>query len=238
MRLALVNACTFPEVTPAALRRIASAISRQGFEHYAGFWQRDGLDLDCFATPGDVPAGSSMILIVDDPDQAGVLGYHTVRPDGRAYAPIFARPCFEVPGGSLATGPNALSVTISHEYLETCGDPYATWWADTDDGEEEALELCDRVEGDAYEIDGVSVSNFLGPRAFRPGPGPYDWMQLLRYPWEMRPGGYRIRRKGGPNGETRSDFARGFQSWKLGLSRFTAPRGRVRARGALDVKTP
>jgi hypothetical protein len=238
VRLALVNACTFPQVTTIALVRIASAITRQGFEHYAGFWQRDGLDLEVFPTITAVPPDASMILIVDDPDQAGILGYHTVQKDGRAYAPIFARPCLEAPGGSVLTGPNALSVTISHEYLETCGDPYATWWADTDtEGEEEALELCDRVEGDSYEIDGVAVSNFLGPRAFRAGPGPYDWMRLLSSPWELRPGGYRIRRKGGPAGETRSDFARGFEQWKFQLARFAAPRGRVQVRGALDVVT-
>jgi hypothetical protein len=91
------------------------------------------------------------------------------------------------------------------------GDPYVNWWADTNMvGEQECLELCDRVQADSYEIEGVSVSNFLGPRAFRKGDGPYDLMRLLTDPWEIRSGGYCIRRKGA---DVYPVWSSGFPAW-------------------------
>lgn len=56
---------------------------------------------------------------------------------------------------------------------------------------------CDRTQGDVYDREGVDVSNFLGPRAFRDGDGPYDHLGLLVEPWEVRPAGYAIRRTNG-----------------------------------------
>jgi hypothetical protein len=232
MKLALVNHSTFKQVTADGVQRIAAAVQRQGYEHFAQMWQRDGVELKVFANLRAVDADYSTIAIVDDSDQAGDLGYHTFQAlEGKAWAPIFARPCFEN-GGTLMAGASSLSVTISHEYLETIGDPYANTWVDTPDLEMECQELCDRVEGDSYEIDGVAVSNFLGPpRAFRNGPGPYDWLKLLKAPFDMRPGGYRIRRDGGPKTNARSDFAAQFPQWKLEMARFVLPAARLGRRG-------
>ncbi len=114
-------------------------------------------------------------------------------------------------------GPLAVSATLSHEVLETIGDPYINWWADTPDGDEEAIELCDRVEGDAYAIGNVSVSNFLGPRAFSMGAGPYDRLGLLANAWDMTAGGYKIRRQGGPSGTVTQVFGAKMPAWKRAL---------------------
>jgi hypothetical protein len=85
-----------------------------------------------------------------------------------------------------------LSIAMSHEYVETRIDPYADWWAGYDGKKMVALEACDPVQGDSYEIDGIKVASFVGPRWFRGGVGPYDYLSKLSAPLTMSPGGYLI----------------------------------------------
>ncbi len=196
-------------------QQIAAAIERQMVEHYAPMWQSAGVAVRAFARLSDVPSGWSVVAVLRDADQAGVLGYHALTPDDRPYARVFSGPVLGA-GGSVMRGAVSLSVTLSHECLEATEDPYCNAWHDTPDDEEESRELCDRVEGDAYEIDGVSVSNFLGPRAFGPGdgPGPFDYLGKLANPWDMTPGGYKIRRTGGPSGKVHQVFGDEVPAWK------------------------
>ena len=230
MRIALVDASHDPEVTPDLLAKIRGALEVQLYAHYGPFWQQDGVPVIVRATMADLEPGDAPLVVFDDPDQPGVLGYHGAtlqgEPFGKAFMSVIRRG-----GGDLVGNARSLSVTLSHEALEMAGDPYASWWADVspstgqarDTWEEEALEVCDRVEADAYIIAnpdavgaeaGVAVSNFLGPRAFRDGPGPYDWMRLLESPWEIRPGGYAIRRAGGPGGVVTPTFGAGYPAEK------------------------
>jgi hypothetical protein len=90
-------------------------------------------------------------------------------------------------------------VTISHEVCETALDPDVTAWSQMPDGRLEALELCDRVEGDSYTTMGISVSNFLFPEAFRDRASDvrFDHMRKLEAARDMTPGGYRILMAGG-----------------------------------------
>jgi hypothetical protein len=143
-----------------------------------------------------------------------------VTPDGRAYARIFWGP-IQANGGTLTTGELSLSSVISHEVLEAIGDPYANWWADGPDYEH-ALELADPVEGDSYDIGGVSVSNFVGPKWFRKGDGPYDWMGKLSAPFTMTPGGYMIVRTSST--DVRQIFAHDYPEWKKALKEHPASR--------------
>lgn len=210
MKLAVVNESAHPSVTRDALERICAALRRQITENFAPFWQAAPVELYLASSLRAVGADDSIVAILDDADAADALGYHDVTPDGRAFAKVFVHPIL-MNGGTIMTGANSLSVTIGHEALETDADPYASWWADGPDGYQYALEACDAVEGDSYEIDGVAVSNFVGPRFFRPGAGPYDWMRLLTEPFAMTAGGYQILRK---NGKTKQIFALGHPEWK------------------------
>jgi len=164
------------------------------------------------------------IVILDDADQAGALGYHTVDPLGRAWGRAFMGPIM-VNGGTLKDGAASLSVTLSHEALEVAADPYACFWSDATESRQVALEVCDPVEGDAYEIDGVSVSNFVTPRWFRGGPGPYDWMQKLEGPFAMTPGGYMIQRSSGDTGYI---WGEQFPGWKRAMKSHAAARSTKR----------
>jgi hypothetical protein len=215
-RIAFLNHSTDPKVTTVLLQEIAAACERQLHEHYAPFWQSAGIPVTALLFAQEAKSTDALVVVFDHADQAGVLGYHDVTPAGLPYGRVFLSPILES-GGTCLTGGNSLSCTLSHEVLEAVGDPYCNWWAEMGPkfpGLEEALELCDRVEGDSYEIDRVSVSNFLGPRAFRHGTGPYDWLTFLHSPWELRPGGYAIRRRGGPGGSYEDVYGAEHPAWK------------------------
>lgn len=208
----LVSHSKDPAITASVLARIAGALSRQLLGDYANVHQSQGVPVRLLAA-GETPSSDAVIAAVFDaaPD-AGYLGYHDLSPQGTPYEKIFWTP-IRASGGTLYQGDNSLSVTLSHECLELIEDPYCNAWHDMPDGRtEDARELCDRVEGDSYPIDGVSVSNFLGPRAFRSGLGPFDFLGMqgdhrgLTSPFQIRPTGYAIRRTGGPAGTTKSIF--------------------------------
>jgi len=197
MFIVLASVSKDASVTRALQERIAEALEVQLYQHYAPFWQSSGMNVRV-ADPIDpvlTQQDACPLIIYDKPDEPDALGYHSLQAKAQVFGKAFLDPIHSS-GGSLIDGANSLSTTLSHEVLEMVGNPYVNFWADMDDGNQEGIELCDRVEADAYTIDGVAVSNFLGPRAFRSGPGPYDWMTLLQSPWELRPGGYVIRRKG------------------------------------------
>lgn len=141
------------------------------------------------------PDADAIIFIVDEPDIDGALGYHDEVAGGLFYAKIFVKPIIEN-GGSLQTGANSVSATISHELLEMLGDESANKWADrTDSLASYAFELCDAVQNDSYDIDGVAVSNFVYPAFFdekAAADSRFDYLGKLSAPFEMTSGGYQI----------------------------------------------
>lgn len=195
-----------------ALRFIAPAIEAQLYQDYAPLWDSDGCAVIAFDSLDKIPrdAEAFPLIVFDDADQEGTLGWHSSDVYGRGHGRAFWN-VLKDNGGTLTKGPLSLSVTLSHEALEMVGDPYVNFWADTEEpGEQEALELADRCQADAYERQGIALSNCLGPRAFREGTGPYDLLRLLHSPWEIRPGGYAIRRKGA---EVFPVWGAGFPDW-------------------------
>jgi hypothetical protein len=199
MRIALVSVSRAPEIDAPLLMRVASAIEVQLTNDYARFWQSAGPVVHVYDTLSQIPVDdrTAPLVIFDDTDSNDFLGWHAVRGTGRAFGRIFWSP-IKKHGGTLLEGANSLSCVVSHEALEMTGNPYVNLWVDMPDGvTEEAAELCDRVQADAYAIDGVAVSNFLGPRSFRDGDGPYDFLGNTKAPWDLTPGGYAIRRKAG-----------------------------------------
>lgn len=129
------------------------------------------------ANASDVYADEIACIIKDSlPEAPGAAAYHDKLPNGSPVA-YFAREDYT----SHTEGSESLSVDLSHECIETIGDPGANRWADVaGDGSEKALELCDQVQNLTYEVDGVSVSDFLLQAAFDPGsPGPFDHLGEL-----------------------------------------------------------
>ncbi len=134
-------------------------------QHFAPAW---GVDADLtFVPKGQTPPnGSWWLVILDDSDQAGALGYHDTTPQGLPAGKVFAKTDLD----------NHLSwtVTISHELIEMLGDPdinLTTFIQDTPKtGKLYSYELCDPVEDDqfAYLIGGTLVSDFVLPCYFEP----------------------------------------------------------------------
>jgi hypothetical protein len=134
------------------------------------------------------PEGFPLHLL-DVPDDPNALGYHTAE-----LAKVFANPILDN-GGAVLAGANSIAVTISHEILETLGDSPANKWADMPDGSDVAYELCDPVEGDSYDINGVSVSNFALQAWFDPSAesgSRFDFLGKLSKAFSMTAGGYMI----------------------------------------------
>lgn len=130
------------------------------------------------------------IIITDDADQAGVLGYHNFTPGGRPIAYVFA--------GVAKQYGLSWTITLSHELCEMIIDPWISAAFQTDNTTFYAAELCDPVESDdlgytitAKDKEPVLVSDFVLPNWFIPGsPGQYDYKGHCTYPLEILEGGY------------------------------------------------
>lgn len=162
-----------------------------------------------------IPAHAWVVNMLDNPTQAGALGYHS-EDDDTVDAFIFAQPVLSTAGVVLYDPHNPQNVSVSsvlsHEVVEMIGDVYASFWCDgpaiQTQGQtytEYALELCDPVEGDSYAITvngtTVSVSNFVLPAWFDkeggPQDAPFDYLHKLTTPFSMTSGGYLILRQSG-----------------------------------------
>lgn len=188
--IVIVNKSTLPGLS-AALPAIVAALGAQLANDVAPVWGAvPALKL------GTAPeAGESAITIVDALDVDGALGYHD-EAGGIPRGFVGTKPIIDN-GGTISSGPNSVSVTLSHELLEMVGDESANLWADGPDGADYARELCDAVEGDSYEIDGIAVSNFVYPAFFDPqadSAEKLDHLGKVTAPFGMTAGGYQIRR--------------------------------------------
>lgn len=189
MLISIVNASA--RASDADLQKIVVAVGLQLSRDVAPIWGQVPI-LELVPHGGKPSKGGIVCTVSDTPDQPGAAGYHDEDPSGHPFIKIFT---FE--GAPALVGPEALSVTISHEILEVVGDAPANKWADGPGGFDYAYELCDAVEGDTYPIGGVSVSSFLYPAFFDPKATKGEQLSYLntaKKPFAMTPGGYQIKR--------------------------------------------
>lgn len=141
-----------------------------------------------FVPKGETPDPASWwLVILDDSDQAGALGYHELTSEALPIGKVFAKTDLQY---GLET-----SVTASHELLEMLGDPDINLTVINAAGTKLYMrELCDAPEDDslAYEIDGVKVSDFVLPAWFEDGntKGPFSFKGNLSGPFQLAKGGY------------------------------------------------
>ena len=102
---------------------------------------------------------------------------------------MLLRPCLEAG--------EAWQAAVSHALLEMLADPLVNLSAvGRFQGKPDlfALEVCDPVAGDDYEVAGVPVANFVLPSWFTPGPLPdaqlVDFLGRLTDPFTLSPGGH------------------------------------------------
>ena len=151
---------------------------------------------DCFVPAWGAPArlvkatkeiaGAWAIKFVDTADSDE--GWHDIKKSGLPYAQVFVKATLDV-GDKVST-------TACHELAEMLVDPAANLWCEGPRSTLWAYEVCDPVEEDEFEIDGISMSNFVTPAYFelfrlkQRKAAPYDYMDKLKKPFSLRPGGY------------------------------------------------
>jgi hypothetical protein len=180
--IAVTNASTC--LADSQVEAVLPSLQKQVSADFKAYW-----DLDCtltFLRQGQqITAGWWQIVVLDDPDQAGVLGYHELSSQRTPLGKVFAK--LDLHSGSSWT------VTFSHELLEMLADPWTNWCAVGCDDKIYALEVADPVESDdlGYEIDGVRVSDFVTPAWFEPTEADrVDFKQHVRKQLQLARGGY------------------------------------------------
>jgi hypothetical protein len=187
-------------VTDADARTMTAAVAKQVRDDYAPAWQIPVNPVTFLADDDPHPTTGAVLTIVDKPDQDGVLGWHTEGEHGVIFGYVFAEPVLDNGGAVLTGAQYTVAATLSHEVLETIGDPHVNLWATGPEGWVVSQEVCDPVENLSYDIDGVSVSDFVTPNWFdqlAAEGAPMDHLGKVSKPFEMAPGGYYVHLKAG-----------------------------------------
>jgi hypothetical protein len=175
-------------VSDAAVKKALPSFQRQVSEHFACAWGVDAT-LQWVPKSKSIPKNAWLLGIFNNSDEAGALGYHDLTKYGQPLCKVFAKTTID--DGGLWT------VTASHEILEMLADPNINLCAFDEHAHRlYAYEVCDAVEADAlgYDIDGVTVSDFVLPGWFEPlhvGKNEqFAFKSKVRAPFELLAGGY------------------------------------------------
>ena len=162
------------EITDAELQQVLRAVNRQIEGDFAPYWSL-AATLRLEGKSGKQPSkqsladmrGDAVLYLWDRADVDDALGYHDMTNRGVPFGIVFTEL-------SEAMGEH-WSVTLSHEALELIGDPEINLLVmgphPKDPGRDvfHWYEMCDAVQDESYEIDGVKVSNFVLPLYFTGG---------------------------------------------------------------------
>lgn len=187
--IAIINQSTV--VSDDEAKRMAEAFDIQVRHQFGPVWGIGAMV--SFVPKGKQPPPRKWwLVLLDNSDQAGALGYHDLTPEGFPIGKVFAATDQKL--GQL------IPVTLSHEGLEMLADPYINLTVQGADGKTfYAYENCDAVEADSLaipvDVNGVSVpmSNFVHPRWFDATAAEgvqFDQGNQLTAPFQLLPGGY------------------------------------------------
>jgi hypothetical protein len=194
---------TSGQIADEELHHAIRAINRQITEDFEPYWSL-GAMLRLEGRSGSKPQkqnpadmrGDAVIYVWDQADVPDALGYHDRNNRGIPYGFVFTEL-------SQAVG-ESWTVTLSHEALELIGDPEVNLLVAGPHPANPKLdvfhwyEMCDAVQAETYNIDGVEVSNFVLPLYFTGGEelgGRNDFLgrshngKTLRS-FSVNPGGY------------------------------------------------
>ena len=181
MIISIVNHSKVPDADVQQVIRAINLQIEHDFEPYWSFGARLRLEGKAGALPQKQELadmrGDAVIYLWDKVDVEGALGYHDANNTGIPYGFVF-------PALSKELG-EEWSVTLSHEALELLGDSQANLLVQGPHPSTPGravfhwFEMCDAVQAESYEIDGVKVSNFVLPLYFTEGeqaPGRNDFL--------------------------------------------------------------
>jgi hypothetical protein len=110
--IAVTNVSTC--LTDTQVEAILPALQKQVTDDFKAYWEQ-GCTLSFLPKGQPLTAGWWQIIISDNPDQAGALGYHELTGGGAPLGKVFAK--LDLDSGSSWT------VTLSHELPEMLADP-------------------------------------------------------------------------------------------------------------------
>jgi len=196
MNLTIVNIST--SIDNQSFQSTVRAINKQVIYDFQPEWN---ISATIFGTSTDIGAKApidgnhdAIIYLGDlsqDPNTGVeiVLGYHFTNHSKVPYGFVYLDVC------SMYN--EEWSCTLSHEVLELLADPTAVL---TVSGQAPGrvdtvfydLEVCDPTQGDGYQIDGVTVCNFVGKSYFGliGGSGKTNFLNLRLSRFGVRPHGY------------------------------------------------
>lgn len=186
INISIVNRTTV--LTDAEIIPVVTALQTQVSRDFFKYW---GIDVKLFFTAkSKTPTASHwQLVLLDDSDAAGALGYHDLTKAGKPLGKVFAKT-------DLTYG-YKWSITTSHELLEMIIDPNINLVAfDENASRLYAYEVCDAVEADelGYLIGSIWVSDFVLPGWFEPLNVGYlekfAFKSKISRPFQLLPGGY------------------------------------------------
>lgn len=188
IKIAIINGSTV--LTDEQVKKALPALQTQVTRDFAPAWGIDA-DLEFIPKGKKLPAKYWWLVMLDNSDQAGALGYHDVTKDGLPLGKVFVK-------SDLQYGLQ-WTVTASHELLEMLGDPDINLTAfvqhSNTSGRLYAYEVCDACEDDSfgYKIGNVLVSDFVFPswfESFRKKGTQFDFCKHITAPFQLINGGY------------------------------------------------
>lgn len=191
------------KISDEEVQHAIRAINRQITEDFAPYWSLSAT-LRLEGRSGKKPShqtladmrGDAIIYLWDSVDVDDALGYHDRNNRGIPYGFVFTELVKELK--------EEWTVTLSHEALELIGDPEVNLLVAGPNPHKPGqtvfhwYEMCDAVQSEFYEIDGIKVSNFLLPLYFTGGEelgGRNDFLGNLHkgktlQSFGVNPGGY------------------------------------------------
>lgn len=188
IKIAIINHCN--ALNDDEVSKAVAALQKQVRQDFAPAW---GVDADLTFVPGDndPPSDHWWLLIMNRSDDPSLTGSHNLNPEGLPTGRVFVKSDLEKQ--------LKWTVTASHELLEMLADPAINLSIFVESGPATgklyAYEICDPCEGDSYgyDIDGITVSDFVFPAWFEPFREPgtqFDFRKKIQKPLELLPGGY------------------------------------------------
>lgn len=190
MRISVVN-LTHGLLPDTEVLTAIRAINRQIAEDFAPYWNLSGV-LRLEGNTGGAPReenaeelqGEGILYLWDKANVPNAIGYHEANYRGIPYGFVFVDVAREMDEN--------WTVTLSHEALELIGDRQAHLLVRGPDPRDRRRrvyywhEMCDAVQDESYEIDGVEVSNFVLPLYFTPDAEPGSRNDFLGTRYRMR----------------------------------------------------
>jgi hypothetical protein len=153
------------------VQQVIRAINRQIEQDFQPYWSMGATlrleghtDTEDRESPAELRGDAIIYLWDKAADVANAIGYHDRNNNGLPYGFVFTEIAKQVG--------EPWSVTLSHEALELIGDAEVNILAagpNPNDATQAVYfwyEMCDAVQAESYQIDGIAVSNFVLPLYF------------------------------------------------------------------------